>query len=88
MATHPPAQQLRGHLDKALAVKDPKVRLERLVAIRTDVDSFLGDMRVELGTAIQAAYDEGEMTWQAIADVLGVSAQRAKQLTEIVGVGR
>lgn len=69
-------------LASASRIKDPTTRLARIAEARTAHADVTDRLRSATASAIIAARNTG-MTWAAIGDALGVSPQRAEQLTQV-----
>lgn len=73
---------LGAFLAVVLHVDDPRERLRRLRVVRSEI----GELEEQVGRMIRSAIREIRetdplATWQQIGDLLGVSLQRAEQLS-------
>lgn len=83
MATTEPVRlELRGILLAVVQVHDPEERLRRLAVVGEGVDDLEARIRRLKRSAILELRRDG-WHWHRIGAVLGVSAQRAEQLSKV-----
>lgn len=76
------ASTLARLITAATKPKDPLYRVGTATELIEELNACLATARAVRGDALRAAHEEAGVTWEELGELLGVSGQRAHQLSK------